>query len=71
MVKRSRLSRKVVREQNPYVYFPEFTKQSIDKAIARDISEHGRVDSITLTYYLRPKKYGGLGMGVPKRRGKR
>jgi hypothetical protein len=43
--------------------YTEYTPGSILDAAAEVAKKHGRVDAITLEFYLKPKKFGGLGMG--------
>jgi len=47
--------------------YPEFTKESVRKAL-REIEKRGKIDAITLDYYLRQKRFGGLGMSVTKKK---
>jgi hypothetical protein len=49
--------------------YSAYTPQSIQKAVKTAISRGytHRLDSVTLGYYLAPKKYGGAGMGKLKK----
>lgn len=46
-------------------YYPDYTKDSLEKAI-RDILEAGhQMSSITLDYWMKPVAFGGKGYGKP------
>jgi len=71
MVKRSRLNKtgwkfftpKASRLRKYVIEYPEFTRQSIERAAAEILMKGGKLDAVAMDYYLKPKKYGGLGMG--------
>lgn len=46
-------------------YYPDYTRESLEKAI-RGILEAGhQMSSITLDYWMKPAEYGGKGYGKP------
>jgi hypothetical protein len=49
------------------IIYPMFTMKSITDAKKAIKKRHGRLDVITLDYYLRDKKFGGLGYGKLKK----
>ncbi len=46
--------------------YPEFTKKSVFNTI-KQIERKGKLNQILVDYYLKPKRFGGLGKGKLKR----
>jgi len=46
-----------------YRYYKDYTFDSLVKACKKSLEENEAVDAMTLDYYMKPKKSGGLGMG--------
>jgi hypothetical protein len=44
----------------------EYTPESVKKVRKMIKRKHGRIDAITLNYYLAPMRFGGLGYGKLK-----
>lgn len=47
--------------------YPEFTKMSVVKTLREIEKKHGRLDSVTVHYYLALRMFGGLGKGKLRR----
>ena len=45
-------------------YYKNYSEKSLEKAIKTILKKNGKVDAVTLDYYLRPEYVGGLGFGV-------
>jgi hypothetical protein len=48
--------------------YSEFTPESVMRAIDAVTDKHGVLSAQDVHYHLIAKRFGGLGMGVPKRR---
>lgn len=71
-MKRSRLSKqagiekgiRLIRVTDMYAKMnPLYTRESVEDVVAKLVGKGQRLDAITVDYHLRPKQYGGLGMG--------
>jgi len=43
--------------------FPEYTPSSVIKALKTVIAQFGNLDAVTVDYYIKAKRFGGLQMG--------
>jgi hypothetical protein len=46
--------------------YPNYTPASVILALALVIAKHGKLDGITVNYFVVEPEYGGLGTGIPE-----
>lgn len=51
--------------------YSEYTPESVNRALDAVMGKYGVLSAQAVHHHLVPMRFGGLGMGVPKRRGRK